>query len=195
MTEHLSGRLAELIDMTNDGAGNVRLAYNIPTRGLIGFRSAFLRETRGTGVANWVFTEFWPMAGEIRSAINGVLVASEAGTAITYGLLNAQGRGETFVEPGTPVYEGMVIGLHPKQQDIIVNVCKEKKLTNMRSSNAEIAKRLSPPVKLSLEDRGVTGLHSRRRAGGGYASEYSAAGESAAHPRQTSGTKRGVGAC
>ena len=152
MTEDLSGRLAELIDMTNDGAGNVRLAYNIPTRGLIGFRSAFLRETRGTGVANSVFTEFRPMAGEIRSAINGVLVASEAGTAITYGLLNAQGRGETFVEPGTPVYEGMIIGLHPKHQEIIVNVCKEKKLTNIRSSTADIAKRLSPPVKLNLEE-------------------------------------------
>ena len=152
LTEDLSGRLAELIDMTNDGAGNVRLAYNIPTRGLIGFRSGFSRETRGTGVANSVFTEFRPMAGETRSAINGVLVASEAGTAITYGLLNAQGRGEIFVEPGTPVYEGMIIGLHPKQQDIIVNVCKEKKLTNMRSSTADIAKRLSPPVKLSLEE-------------------------------------------
>ena len=79
-------------------------------------------------------------------------MASEAGIAITYGLLNAQGRGETFVEPGTRVYEGMVIGVHPKDEDIIVNVCKEKKLTNMRSSNADIAKRLSPPVKLSLED-------------------------------------------
>ena len=152
VTEDLSGRLAELIDMTNDGAGNVRLTYNIPTRGLIGFRSAFIRETRGTGVANSVFTEFRPMAGEIRSATNGVLVASEAGTAITYGLLNAQGRGETFVEPGTPVYEGMIVGLHPKQQEIIVNVCKEKKLTNIRSSTADIAKRLSPPVKLSLEE-------------------------------------------
>ena len=152
LTEDLSGRLAELINMANDGAGNVRLDYKIPTRGLIGFRSVFLRDTRGTGVTNSVFTGFQPMSGEVKSTINGALVASEAGTAITYGLLNAQGRGETFVEPGTPVYEGMIIGVHPKSEDIIINVCKEKKLTNMRSSTADIAKRLSPSVKLSLED-------------------------------------------
>ena len=152
LTKNLSGRLAELINMTNDGAGNLRLAYNIPTRGLIGFRSAFLRDTRGTGVTNSVFTEFQPMSGEVKSTFNGVLVASEAGIAVTYGLLNAQSRGETFVEAGTPVYEGMIIGINPKDQDIIINVCKEKKLTNMRSSNADIAKRLSPPVLMSLED-------------------------------------------
>ena len=152
LTEDLSGRLAELINMANDGAGNVRLEYNIPTRGLIGFRSVFLRDTRGTGVANSVFTEFQPMSGQVRSTINGALVASEAGIAITYGLLNAQGRGETFVEPGTSVYEGMIIGVHPKDEDININVCKEKKLTNVRSSTADIAKRLSPPAKLSLED-------------------------------------------
>ncbi len=152
LAEELSGRLSELINMTNDGEGNVRLEYNIPTRGLIGFRPAFLRHTRGTGVTNSVFTGFEPMSGEVKSTNNGVLVASETGMAITYGLLNAQGRGETFVEPGTPVYEGMIIGVHPKGQDININVCKEKKLTNMRSANADIAKRLSPPVELSLED-------------------------------------------
>ena len=152
LTEELSGRLAELINMTNDGVGNTRLEYNIPTRGLIGFRSAFLRVTRGTGVTNSVFTGFEPMSGEVKPTNNGVLVASEPGMANTYGLLNAQGRGETFVKPGTPVYEGMIIGVHPKDQDIAINVCKEKKLTNMRSSNADIAKRLSPHVELSLED-------------------------------------------
>ena len=152
LTEDLSGRLAELTNMTNDGAGNVRLEYSIPTRGLIGFRSAFLRDTRGTGVTNSLFTGFQPMSGEVKSTIHGALVASEAGMAITYGLLNAQGRGETFVEPGTLVYEGMIIGVHPRSEDIIINVCKEKKLTNMRSATADIAKRLSPSVKLSLED-------------------------------------------
>jgi len=152
LTEELSGRLAELINMTNDGVGNTRLEYNIPTRGLIGFRSVFLRDTRGTGVTNSVFTGFQPMSGEVKTENNGVLVASEAGMAITYGLLNAQGRGETFVKPGTPVYEGMIIGVHPKDQDITINVCKEKKLTNMRSATADIAKRLSPPVELSLEE-------------------------------------------
>ena len=152
LTEELSGRLAELINMSNDGVGNARLEYKIPTRGLIGFRSAFLRDTRGSGVTHSVFTRFQPMSGEVKSANNGVLVASEAGMAITYGLLNAQGRGETFVKPGTSVYEGMIIGVHPKDQDITINVCKEKKLTNMRSANADIAKRLSPHVELSLED-------------------------------------------
>ena len=152
LTKELSGRLAELIDMANDGEGNVRFQYNIPTRGLIGFRSIFLRDTRGSGVIDSVFTGFQPMSREVRATANGVLVASEAGVAITYGLLNAQGRGETFVKPGTPVYEGMIVGVHSKGQDIPINVCKEKKLTNMRSSNADIAKRLSPPVELSLED-------------------------------------------
>ena len=152
LTKDLSGRLAELINMTSDGEGNVRLQYNIPTRGLIGFRSAFLRDTRGTGVTNSVFTGFQPMSRKVKSTNNGVLVASEAGMAITYGLLNAQGRGETFVKPGTPVYEGMIIGVQPKGQDININVCKEKKLTNMRSATADIAKRPRPPVELSLED-------------------------------------------
>jgi len=152
LTEDLSGRLAELVNMTNDDMGNVRLEYAIPTRGLIGFRSSFLRHTRGTGVANSVVTGFQPMKGAVKSTINGVLVASETGMALTYGLLNAQGRGGTFVEPGTPVYEGMIIGVHPRDEDIIINVCKEKKLTNMRSATADIAKRLSPPIKLSLED-------------------------------------------
>ena len=152
LIEGLSGRLAELINMTNDGVGNVRLEYNIPTRGLIGFRSEFLRDTRGTGVINSIFTGFQPMSGKVKSTSTGVLVASEAGVAVTYGLLNAQGRGETFVKPGTAVYEGMIIGFHPKGQDVTINVCKEKKLTNMRSSNADIATRLSPPVEQSLED-------------------------------------------
>ncbi len=152
LTEDLSGRLAELINMTNDGEGNLRLEYNMPTRGLIGFRSGFLRETRGTGVTNSVFTGFRPMSGKVKSTNNGVLVASEAGLAITFGLLNAQGRGETFVEPGTSVYEGMIIGVHPKVQEVIINVCKEKKLSNMRAAHADNSPRLSPTVKLSLED-------------------------------------------
>ena len=152
LTKELSGRLAELTDMINDGDGNVRLEYEIPTRGLIGFRSGFLRDTRGTGVINSVITGFRPMTGHVRSTTTGVLVASELGTAITFGLLNAQGRGETFIEPGTPVYEGMIVGFHPKDQDIGINVTKEKKLTNMRAAHADITRRLSPPVTLSLED-------------------------------------------
>ncbi len=152
LTENLSGRLAQLTDMRSDGVGNVRLEYKIPTRGLIGFRSLFLRATRGNGTMNSLFLGYEPMAGEVKSTVSGALVASERGVAVTYGLLNAQGRGATFIDPGTPVYEGMIVGTHPRDEDIVINVCKEKKLTNMRSSTADIAKRLSPSIKMSLEE-------------------------------------------
>ncbi len=152
LSESLANRLAQMTDMDNDGAGNVRMEFLAPTRGLIGFRSFFLRTTRGNGVTNSRFVEYRPMTGELKHASSQSLVASEPGMAVTYGLLNAQGRGSTFIEPGTPVYEGMIVGMHPKEDDIAINVCREKKLTNMRSSTADVAKRLSPPVKLSLEE-------------------------------------------
>ena len=152
LSESLANRLGQMTDMDNDGAGNVRMEYLIPTRGLIGFRSFFLRTTRGNGVTNSRFVEYRPMTGELKHASSQSLVASEPGMAVTYGLLNAQGRGSTFVEPGTPVYEGMIVGMHPKEDDININVCREKKLTNMRSSTADIARRLSPSVKMSLEE-------------------------------------------
>ena len=152
LTESLSGRLAELADMVYDGSGSVRLEYDIPTRGLIGFGSFFLRTTRGNGTKDSIFTSYRPMEGEVKHSVSGVLVASENGIAVTYGLINAQSRGETFIEPGTAVYEGMIIGMHRREEDIAINVCKEKKLTNMRSSNADIAKRLSPQAKMSLEE-------------------------------------------
>jgi GTP-binding protein len=152
LTENLSGRLAELTDMVYDGAGNVRLEYDIPTRGLIGFGSFFLRTARGNGTKDSVFTAYKPMEGKVKDSVEGVLVASEKGTAVTFGLINAQGRGETFIDPGTSVYEGMIIGMHRRNEDIGINVCKEKKLTNIRSSNADIARRLSPRVKMSLEE-------------------------------------------
>ncbi len=152
LSESLANRLGQLTDMNNDGMGNVRLEYLAPTRGLIGFRSFFLRITRGNGVTNSQFVEYRPMTGELKHASSQSLVASEPGVAVTYGLLNAQGRGSTFIEPGAPVYEGMIIGAHPKEDDIVINVCREKKLTNMRSSTADIARRLSPPVKMSLEE-------------------------------------------
>ncbi len=152
LTEDLAGRLGQLTNVHHDGAGNVRLEYRIPTRGLIGFRSFFLKTTRGNGVNHSRFVGYEPLRGEVKPTPGGVLVASQGGSAVTYGLLNAQGRGSTFVEPGTPVYEGMIVGMHPKQGDIPINVCREKKLTNMRSSTADIAQRLSPPVRLSLEE-------------------------------------------
>ena len=152
LTEYLSGRLAQLVDMKYVDTGNVNLEYRIPTRGLIGFTSFFLRTTRGDGVQSSVFTSYQPMEGEVKSANTGVLVAWEPGVAVTYGLLNAQGRGDTFIDPGTPVYEGMIVGRHRREGDIPINVCKEKKLTNMRSSTADITRRLNATVRMSLDE-------------------------------------------
>ena len=152
LSEYLSTHLAQLRDMRYDDNGYVDLAYKIPTRGLIGFNAFFLQTTRGDGVKSSFFTSYEPMEGEIKSHGGGVLVASESGTAVTYGLLNAQGRGETFIDPGTMVYEGMIIGSHRRDGDIEINVCKQKKLTNVRSSTADIAKRLNATVRMSLEE-------------------------------------------
>ena len=151
ISETLAIRKARMVNMTNDGAGNVRLEYDIPTRGLIGFRNAFLTLTQGNGAMASLLLGYEPWLGPIGTSRNGALVASEAGVAVTYGLSNAQNRGQTFIEPGTPVYEGMVVGLHIRPGDLVVNVCKEKKMTNIRSSTSDIAVRLSPVVKLSLE--------------------------------------------
>ena len=152
LTEYLSTHMAQLRDMRYADNGYVYMEYKIPTRGLIGFNAFFLRTTRGEGEKSSTFTSYKPMEGEIKAERGGVLVASERGTAVTYGLLNAQGRGETFIDPGTKVYEGMVIGSHPRQGDIEINVCKEKKLTNMRSSTADVARRLNSTVRFSLEE-------------------------------------------
>jgi GTP-binding protein len=151
LSEALSKRQAQLTDMRSDGGGNVRLEFHIPTKGLIGFRSAFLTTTRGEGVMNAVFLGYEPWHGDVTSMRNGVLVASEQGVAVTYGLHNAEGRGLTMIEPGTQVYEGMIVGLNSRAQDIPVNVCKGKKKTNVRSSTQEIMLKLTPPVKMSLE--------------------------------------------
>lgn len=152
VTEMLSKRKAKTVNFRNDGKGNIRLEYLIPTRGLIGFRSAFLTATRGYGVMNSLFKSFEPWSGDIPSTRSGALVASEAGVATTYGLNHAQERGILFIEPNTPVYEGMIVGLNPRPADLVVNVCKEKKQTNVRASTAEIAIKLSPAVKMSLEE-------------------------------------------
>ena len=152
LTEYLSAHLAQLRDMRYDENGYVHMEYKIPTRGLIGFNSYFLRTTRGDGVKSSFFTSYEPMEGEIRSQGGGVLVASEGGVAVTYGLLNAQGRGDTFIDPGIMVYAGMIVGSHRREGDIEINVCKEKKLTNMRSSTSEVTKRLNATVRMSLEE-------------------------------------------
>ncbi|HEY7834487.1 MAG TPA: translational GTPase TypA [Ktedonobacterales bacterium] len=151
ISENLAVRKARLTNMIHDGNGNVRLEYDIPTRGLIGFRNAFLTLTQGNGAANSLLLGYEPWCGPIGTARMGALIASEAGSAMTYGLNNAQERGQTFIEPGTAVYEGMIVGLHQRPADLVVNACKEKKQTNVRSSTSDIAVRLTPAVKLSLE--------------------------------------------
>jgi GTP-binding protein len=151
LTETLAARKAQLINMSNDGSGNVRLEYHIPTRGLIGFRNAFLTLTQGNGAMSSVLTGYQPWLGKIGTTRMGALVASETGLAMTYGLNNAQQRGDTFIEPSTPVYEGMIVGLNARPMDMVVNVCKEKQKTNVRSSTADIAVGLTPPIILSLE--------------------------------------------
>jgi GTP-binding protein len=152
LTEQLAGRLAQMTNLENDGAGRVRLEYTIPTRGLIGFRNAFLTLTRGEGQMSSLLLGYEPWRGPIAADRNGALVASERGTAVTNGLANAQGRGQTFIDPQTEIYEGMVVGINSREDDLAVNVCKEKKQTNIRSSTADIAVRLTPPIRLSLEE-------------------------------------------
>ncbi len=152
ITEDLSSRLAQMVDMQSDGDGNVRLQFRLPTRGLIGFRSFFLRATRGNGQMNTEFIGMEPMTGALKNARSGAVVSTEWGVAVTYGLQNAQERAETFVEPQTPVYQGMIIGRHNRERDMDLNVCKERKMSNVRSSTQEIVERLEPAVKFSLEE-------------------------------------------
>jgi len=151
VSELTGGRKARMLDMRNDGKGHVRLVYAIPTRGLIGLRSALLTATKGNATMGSRLLEFEPWMGPITSSRSGALVASEAGQALTNGLANAQERGITFIGPGTEVYEGMIVGQHARPDDLVVNVCKGKKLTNIRSSTSDIAVRLTPSTELSLE--------------------------------------------
>ncbi len=151
LTEVLASRKAQLTNMTNDGTGNVRLEYSIPTRGLIGFRNMFLTLTKGNGAMSSLLIGYEPWLGKIGTTRMGALIASETGVAVTYGLNNAQQRGDTFIEPGTAVYAGMIVGLNTRPADMVVNVCKEKQKSNMRASTAEISVRLTPPILMSLE--------------------------------------------
>ncbi len=148
--EKLGERKGELLDMANAG-GQVQLKYSIPTRGLVGYRTEFLTDTRGLGVMNHTFDEYKPIKGASRGRKNGVLIAWETGTATTYGLLSAEERGILFIEPGTEVYEGMVVGENSREQDIVVNVCREKAMSNMRSSTKEETVKLKSSTRLSLE--------------------------------------------
>jgi GTP-binding protein len=144
-------RRGVLTKMVNHGSGRVRLEFRIPARGLIGFRSQFLTDTKGTGIMNHLFSGWEPWHGAIPARSTGALVADRVGVATAYAIYNLQERGEIFVEPGTPVYEGMIVGENARPSDMDVNVTKEKKQTNMRASTADEAIRLIPPRKLSLE--------------------------------------------
>lgn len=149
--EKLGKRKAEMINMEPAEEGHTKVEFKIPARGLIGYRTEFMTDTKGNGTMNHIFDSYEPYKGEITSRVRGTIVAFEKGKAVTYGLYNAQERGELFIGPGTEVYEGMIVGLNSRGEDISVNVCKEKHLTNTRASGSDDALRLVPPIQFSLE--------------------------------------------
>jgi len=151
ITEALGRRKGQMTKMVNHGTGRVRLEFEAPSRGLIGFRSEFLTETKGTGLLNTMFQRWGEWQGTLRGRATGSLVADRVGETTTYALFNLQERGTLFVRPGTRVYEGMIIGENARAVDLDVNAIKEKKLTNMRASTADEAMRLVPPKELPLE--------------------------------------------
>jgi GTP-binding protein len=137
--------------MVNHGTGWVRVEYIVPARGLIGFRTEFLTETRGTGMMHHIFSGYEPWVGELRTRPTGSLVADRTGVVTSYALFNLQERGSMFVGPGAPVYEGMIVGENPRPEDMDVNPTKEKKMTNVRQSTGDELERLVPARNLSLE--------------------------------------------
>ncbi len=149
--EELGRRRGELQDMVSDGKGRTRLEYRIPARGLIGFQGEFLTMTRGTGIMAHVFDEYAPMKPDMPGRRNGVLISQENGDAVAYALWNLEDRGRMFVSPGEKLYEGMIIGIHSRENDLVVNPIKGKKLTNVRASGTDEAVRLTPPIRLTLE--------------------------------------------
>ena len=148
--EKLGSRRGDLVEMNPVGS-RMKLEFLIPARGLFGYRNEFLTDTKGEGIMSSVFDSYAPVKGDIARRSSGSLVAFETGESVTYGLFNAQERGTLFIGPGVPVYAGMVVGETPKSEDISVNVCKKKQLTNMRASGSDEALRLTPPRQLSLE--------------------------------------------
>jgi GTP-binding protein len=151
ITQLLAVRKGRMEQMINHGTGWVRMEFVVPSRGLIGFRTEFLTDTRGTGIANHVFEDYEPWVGELKTRQNGSLVADRTGAATSYAMFNLQERGAMFLEPTTEVYEGMIVGENSRVEDMDVNICKERKLTNVRSATSEVLERLIPPRKLSLE--------------------------------------------
>jgi len=149
--EALGARRGDLQDMQSDGKGRVRLDYRIPARGLIGFQSEFMTMTRGTGIMSHVFDDYGPMKPDMAERRNGVLISAESGEAVAYALWKLQERGRMFVSPGDPLYEGIIIGIHSRDNDLVVNPIKGKQLTNVRASGTDEAVRLVPPIQVTLE--------------------------------------------
>jgi GTP-binding protein len=150
--EKLGSRRGELLDMIPDGKGRVRLDYRVPSRGLIGFQTEFLTATSGTGILHHVFDSYGPFRpGAVAPRNNGVLIANGAGKALGFALYNLQDRGRMFIGPGEEVYEGMVIGIHSRDNDLVVNPLKAKQLTNIRAAGSDENIILTPPLRLSLE--------------------------------------------
>jgi GTP-binding protein len=152
VVDSMNRRKAKMVDMRSAGAGKTRMLFHAPSRGLIGYQSRFLTQTRGTGVLNRVFHEYAPYAGDIPGRRNGALIASETGTAVAFAIFNLQDRGAMFIDPQTPVYQGMIVGEHSRDNDLEINVLKGKKLTNMRASGSDEAVTLTPPRRMSLEE-------------------------------------------
>ncbi len=149
--EKLGKRKAEMVNMEPAEEGHTKIEFKIPARGLIGYRSEFMTDTKGNGVMNHIFDCYEPYKGEIASRTRGTIIAFEKGTSVTYGLYNAQDKGDLFIGPGVDVYEGMIVGLNSRAEDLAINVCKEKHLTNTRASGSDEALRLVPPIQFSLE--------------------------------------------
>lgn len=150
--QKLGTRKGEMINMEPAEPGHTKIEFKIPARGLIGYRTEFMTDTRGEGTMASVFSEYGPYKGDIQSRTRGTIISFESGTSITYGLFNAQARGELIIGPSVEVYEGMVVGINSRNEDLSVNICKEKHLTNMRAAGADDALRLVPPKKMSLEE-------------------------------------------
>ena len=149
--EKLGQRKAEMINMEPAEEGHTKIEFKIPARGLIGYRTEFLTDTKGEGTMNHIFDSYEPFKGEVLSRVRGTIVAFENGKSVTYGLYNAQDKGDLFIGPGVEVYEGMIVGLNSRGEDLAINVCKEKHLTNTRASGSDEALRLVPPIQMSLE--------------------------------------------
>lgn len=149
--EKLGRRKAEMTNMEPAEAGHTKIEFRIPARGIIGYRTEFLTDTKGEGTMNHIFEAYEPFKGDIQARTRGTIVAFENGKSITYGLYNAQDKGELFIGPGVEVYEGMIVGLNSRGEDLAINVCKEKHLTNTRASGSDDALRLVPPLQMSLE--------------------------------------------